>query len=343
MAVNDGGATRLLLFDPATLRTTGEVRLPLGVARDLCLSSDGRLLTYTFSGPRHNDDVWLAATDRGGGSVEPRRLTRSSLAGIDTDRLTEPALVRIRSFDGLEVPAWVHRPPGVVRPPVVVVVHGGPEAQARPTFNAVHQYLVASGYALVVPNVRGSTGYGTSYEHADDRHKRMDAVVDLVEVGRWAAGQPDLDGTRVAVMGGSYGGFMVLSALAAAPDLWRAGVDIVGIANLVSFLERTGTYRRALRKVEYGSLATDREFLASISPLAHVDQIVSPLLVIHGANDPRVPVEEAWQIVDELRARGRDVDCLVFDDEGHGIAERSNRLTAYEWVTAFLDRHMAAN
>jgi dipeptidyl aminopeptidase/acylaminoacyl peptidase len=342
LTVNVDGLSRLLLFDPRSLETTAEVALPTGVASDLRLSPDGSQLSFTFSGPRHNDDVWLADTSTTPSQpTRSRRLTRSSLAGLDPERLAEPELVRIESFDGVEVPAWVYRPAGFERPPVLVSVHGGPEAQARPSFNALQQYFVACGYAVVVPNVRGSTGYGKGYSRLDDRRKRMDAVADLAEVGRWATRQPELDGGRLAVMGGSYGGFMVLAALATYPDLWQAGVDIVGIANFVTFLEQTGSYRRALREVEYGSLAEDRDFLERISPLTHVEKIVAPLLVIHGANDPRVPVGEARQIVDRLAALDRPVESLIFDDEGHGIAKLANRQTAYETVAAFLDRHLA--
>jgi dipeptidyl aminopeptidase/acylaminoacyl peptidase len=221
---------------------------------------------------------------------------------------------------------------------VVVSVHGGPEAQERPGFNPIYQYLVAAGYAVVAPNVRGSAGYGTSYLALDDVRKRMDSVRDLVEVGRWVGGRDDLDGDRIALMGGSYGGFMVLAGLTEAPDLWAAGIDIVGIANFVTFLENTGGYRRALREAEYGSLVHDREFLEEISPINKVDRITAPLLVIHGANDPRVPLGEAEQIVARLEELGRTVELMVFHDEGHGIVKLVNRRRAYGRVVEFLQQ-----
>jgi dipeptidyl aminopeptidase/acylaminoacyl peptidase len=251
----------------------------------------------------------------------------------------QPEAHRVASHDGLETPVLSSRPPDVAFPPTVVWAHGGPEAQSRPAFNAVFQHWLACGWAVVAPNVRGSTGYGRRYASLDDRRRRLDAVADLVAVGEWVRARPDL-GDRVAVAGGSYGGYLALSALVARPDLWAAGVSIVGMANLVTFLERTGDYRRALREREYGSLRHDRDFLVEASPLTHVDRIAAPLLLIHGANDPRVPVGEAEQIHEAMQARGRRSTLLVFDDEGHGVVKRANRRIAYERVHSFLAEHL---
>ncbi len=162
------------------------------------------------------------------------------------------------------------------------------------------QYFIACGYAVLVPNVRGSTGYGKAYSHLDDVRLRMDSVQDLAHAARWLQAQPSIDWRRLAVYGGSYGGFMVLATLTTNPELWAAGVDVVGISNFVTFLENTSAYRRGHREAEYGSLEHDREFLEQISPINHVQNIAAPLLVIHGANDPRVPVGEAEQLVAAL-------------------------------------------
>ncbi|MDP8958550.1 MAG: S9 family peptidase, partial [Actinomycetota bacterium] len=336
MIVNQGGHSRLHLFDPSTLELGREVALPMGVGAGLHVAEGGSRLALSFSGPRHTPDVW--AVDLAEGAA--RRLTRSSTAGIAPESFVEPELVRVDSFDGLEIPVWLYRPPGVERPPVLVSVHGGPEAQERPAFNAIYQYFLARGLAVAAPNVRGSSGYGKSYAGLDDRRRRMDSVADLAEVGRWIKGSDDLDGRRVALMGGSYGGFMVLAALVAYPELWAAGVVIVGIANFVTFLENTGAYRRKLREAEYGSLEEDRRFLEEISPIHQVEKIEAPLLVIHGANDPRVPLGEATQIVERLHALGRPVEFLVFDDEGHGIVKLGNRRRAYRAVADFLERYL---
>jgi dipeptidyl aminopeptidase/acylaminoacyl peptidase len=224
--------------------------------------------------------------------------------------------------------------------PVVINVHGGPESQARPIFNPVQQYLVAQGYAVLAPNVRGSTGYGHAYMSLDDVRKRMDSVADLQHAALWLRESGLADPARIVVMGGSYGGFMVLSAITTYPDLWAAAIDIVGIANFVTFLENTRPWRRKLRESEYGSLENDREFLEEISPIRRVERIKAPLFVIHGANDPRVPVGEAEQIVSALRQRQVPVEYLRFEDEGHGLVKRANRLIAYPAIARFLDEHV---
>jgi dipeptidyl aminopeptidase/acylaminoacyl peptidase len=222
----------------------------------------------------------------------------------------------------------------------VVFVHGGPEGQYRPTFQPIVQYLASAGFSVLAPNVRGSSGYGRTYIHLDDVRKRMDSVADLAHAVYWLRDTARADPHRIAVYGGSYGGFMVLAALTSYPDLWAAGVDLVGIANFVTFLENTGPWRRHLREAEYGSLEHDREFLEEISPIRKVDQIRAPLLVIHGANDPRVPIGEAEQIVARLKALGRTVEFLRLEDEGHQIAKLKNKLVAYPMAAEFLKRHL---
>ena len=219
---------------------------------------------------------------------------------------------------------------------MVVVIHGGPESQHRPSFNPLTQYLVASGFAVVAPNVRGSTGYGSAYQHLDDVEKRLDSVADLAALHAWLATQHDLDQDRAALYGGSYGGYMVLVGLAFQPELWAAGVDVVGMSDLVTFLENTSTWRRAFREREYGSLEHDRAVLEAASPINRVEDIVAPLLIIHGRNDPRVPVSEAEQIHEVLTERGVRCDLLIYEDEGHGLAKLVNRIDAYPRVTAFL-------
>jgi dipeptidyl aminopeptidase/acylaminoacyl peptidase len=222
----------------------------------------------------------------------------------------------------------------------VIVIHGGPESQATITFNPIVQALAAAGYAVVVPNVRGSTGYGKRYASLDDTTRRLDSVRDLAAIHGWLA-SAGLDPKRAALWGGSYGGYMVLAGLAFQPALWAAGVDIVGISDLVTFLENTSEYRRAHREREYGSLATDREFLASASPLRHADDIQAPLFMIHGRNDPRVPVGETEQLAIRLQDRGVDCQLVVYDNEGHGLARLPNRLDAYPKALAFLERVLA--
>jgi Dipeptidyl aminopeptidases/acylaminoacyl-peptidases len=215
----------------------------------------------------------------------------------------------------------------------------GRRASAVPV-RGLSQYFLSRGYALFEPNVRGSTGYGRAYTHLDDIEKRMDSVRDIGSALDWLETRETVDPDRIVAKGGSYGGFMVLASLTEFPERWAAGVDSVGIANFVTFLENTGSWRQELREAEYGSLAEDREFLESISPINNVERIDAPLFVLHGANDPRVPVGEARQIAEQAREQDVPVELLVFEDEGHGIAKLDNRIEAYTQVVDFLDEHV---
>ena len=295
-------------------------------------SADGSRLYYSLSGPRIPGDVFAYEVASG----TTRRLTESP-AGVSPEQLVVPEAVTVESFDGEQVPVFLYRPPsGEARPPVVVLVHGGPESQSMLTFNAIVQGLALSGYGVAVPNVRGSTGYGKRYAGLDDTVKRLDSVRDLAAVHGALAGH-GFDPDRAALWGGSYGGYMVLAGLAFQPELWAAGVDIVGISDLVTFLENTSAYRRVYREREYGSLAHDRAFLASASPLRRAQAIRAPLFVIHGRNDPRVPVGEAEQLVAKVREQGVRAELVIYEDEGHGLARLANRLDAYPRAVAFLD------
>jgi dipeptidyl aminopeptidase/acylaminoacyl peptidase len=221
---------------------------------------------------------------------------------------------------------------------VVVDVNGGPESQRRPDFAPVTQWWLAHGFAVFAPNVRGSTGYGKAYSHLDDVEQRMDSVADLAAAVEWLRAQDDVAPDRIAIYGRSYGGVMVLAAVTTYPDLWAAGVDIVGIANFETFLERTGPWRRQTRAAEYGDPDRDSVLLRAISPIYQADKIVCPMLLIHGRNDPRVPVQETEQIAARLRALGREVELIIFDDEGHQITKLANKITAYDAVAQFLTR-----
>jgi dipeptidyl aminopeptidase/acylaminoacyl peptidase len=336
--VNDDGFSRLELRDPETLELRKVVPLPgRGVVDPsfLTFSSDGRLLAYQFESAREPGDVWVYDTER-------NATTRLTRAGADEllANLAEPELHRFTSFDGESVPVFLYLPEER-NAPVIVNIHGGPEAQARPDWGAVISDWVSRGFAVAVPNVRGSTGYGKRYEHLDDRENRLDSVRDLVALHDWLAEHSAVDGSCVALAGGSYGGYMTLAGLAFHPDRWAAGVDIVGMSSLVTFLENTSIWRRAFREREYGSLARDRALLESVSPIGRVDAIRAPLLIIHGANDPRVPLSEAQQLHAALTERGVDSELIVYDDEGHGLQKLKNKVDAYARVAEFLERVLA--
>jgi dipeptidyl aminopeptidase/acylaminoacyl peptidase len=335
---NADGYTRLELRDPQTVEVRREVELPgRGVADSLTLSRDGKQLAYLFTSPLVAGDVWVCDTDTG----KSERLTVSP-SGVSPHELVEPELHRFDSFDGESVPVFVYRPTGSSSAPVVIMIHGGPEAQLRPIFSPLAQFFATNGYAVAAPNVRGSTGYGKRYEHLDDVRKRLDSVRDVVSLHEWLETAPGIDASRAVLYGGSYGGYMVLAGLAFHPDRWAAGIEIVGISSLVTFLENTAAWRRAFREREYGSLEHDREFLLEVSPLSRVDEIRAPLFIIHGANDPRVPVGEARQIHRSLTERGVPCELLVYEDEGHGLKRLRNRLDAYPRAVEFLARVLAS-
>lgn len=341
--VNVEGGSQLELIDlgrgavlpgPDLGETPGVVGL---TDQRLVFSPDGRRLAFSYTSATRSSDIYVWDPEEG--AVHP--VTQSSHGGLPPESFVAPDLIRYPTFDERQIPAWFYKPQETEgEMPVVVIVHGGPEGQSRPYFYFLAQYLVHHGYGVLAPNVRGSVGYGNEYSHLDNVEKRMDSVADLAYAARWLQSQPDVDGERIAVYGGSYGGFMVLSALTTYPELWAAGVDIVGISNFVTFLENTSAYRRKHREAEYGSLEHDRDFLESIAPINHLDKVQAPLMVIHGANDPRVPISEAEQLVEALRARDVPVEFLVFDDEGHGIVRLANKQVAYPAIVAFLQQYL---
>jgi len=302
----------------------------------LAWDQSGQRLAISWTGSSANPNVFIWSDS----SDSTRRVTDATGLGLDpgSKQLAQPEHVQYPTFDGRQIPALFY--PAQTAAPCVVWVHGGPEGQYRPTFQPVVQYLVSAGFSVLAPNVRGSSGYGREYMHLDDVRKRMDSVADLAHAAYWLRDSGRADPKRIAVYGGSYGGFMVLAALTTYPDLWAAGVDLVGISNFVTFLENTGPWRRHLREAEYGSLENDRDFLTEISPIHKVDRIRAPLLVIHGANDPRVPIGETEQMVQALRNLGRTVEFLRLEDEGHQIAKLKNKLVAFPMAVDFLRRHL---
>ncbi|HEX8368115.1 MAG TPA: S9 family peptidase [Pyrinomonadaceae bacterium] len=321
------------------------VKLPArGIAGGLTFSNDGGKLAFTFSSAKNNTDIWLYDIK----SKKLTQITKSDRAGIAQESFVEPQLIKYKTFDGREIPAWYYRPPvGIIsgkgliqKNPVIVSVHGGPEGQERAGFNPLYQYYLSRGYAVLATNVRGSTGYGKTFSHLDDVEKREDSVKDLAYAVEWLKTSGGADAKRIAVMGGSYGGYMTMAAITLYPELWAAAVNTVGIVNWETFLKNTSGYRRRQREVEYGMLDKDIEFLRRISPIAKVDKIKTPLFVIHGRNDPRVPYTEAEQIVKILKERSAVVEYKLFNDEGHGISKLKNRLELYPLVADFLDKYM---
>ncbi|MDX1624093.1 MAG: S9 family peptidase [Gemmatimonadota bacterium] len=342
--VNEGGIERLYLMDPATLEHARVEAIPTGLIGGLEFSPDGRRLALTLNTPKTPSDAFVL--DLGEAPTEAGELTRwtySEVGGLDTEGFVEPELVHYESFDGREIPAFVYTPDTEGPHPVIVYIHGGPESQYRPGFSSTFQmWIDVLGAAVVAPNVRGSSGYGKTYVQLDNGRNREDSVRDIGALLDWIATRPDLDAGRIAVYGGSYGGYMVLASLVHYSDRLRAGVDYVGISNFVTFLENTEDYRRDLRRPEYGDERDPemRAFLQEISPSNHADEITAALFVAQGANDPRVPASESEQIVREVRENGHDVWYMLARNEGHGFAKKPNRDLFREITTLFFERHV---
>jgi dipeptidyl aminopeptidase/acylaminoacyl peptidase len=296
-------------------------------------SAGGSQLGFTFSAPSTPPEAFTWSATAGG-----RRRTESN-DPTELPQLAEPKSHLVPAPDGELVPVFVVRG-DQSDGSAVLLIHGGPEGQATRSWNPFVAALAIAGHTVIVPNVRGSAGYGRRWLTLDDIEKRLDSVADLAAIHAWLP-TVDVDPQRVALMGGSYGGYMVLAGLTFHSGLWAAGVDIVGISSLTTFMENTSAYRRAYREREYGSLAHHRDVLDAASPLPIIDRLSVPLFVIHGRNDPRVPLGEAEQVVAAVRANGAECELLVYDDEGHGLVKRKNRLDAYPRAAAFLARHLA--
>jgi dipeptidyl aminopeptidase/acylaminoacyl peptidase len=330
---DDAGRHLLVVANEDGYSRINGISLPgEGLAERFVNCLDGDRVAFAFSTPTEPHQVWVH--DFGSGAA--RKLT--DLGAVEDG--IEPELHRFDSFDGESIPVFLFRPEGEGPFPVVVTVHGGPESQWRPWysggFGAFTQYLVARGYAVAAPNVRGSTGYGKRFEHLDDVEKRLDSVADLASLHAWLAARSEIDGSRTVVYGRSYGGYMVLAALAFQPELWAAGIEFVGISNLRTFLENTSAWRRAAREREYGPLS-DPELLERLSPWSRLDGIRAPLFIEHGRNDPRVPVSESEAIHRELVQRGVRCELVIYEDEGHPVEKLVNRVDVFERAVAFLD------
>lgn len=339
--VNADGVSELHLRDLRSARRVAGPRLPVGLIGGLEFSLDSRKLALVLNNAQTPSDIFVFEP----GKSVLTRWTKSETGGLDATAFTLPTQVRYPSFDGRQIPAFFYKPAGAGPHPVLINIHGGPEGQSLPSFNPLSEfYLRELGVAVLNPNVRGSSGYGKSYLALDNGFQREDSVKDIGALLDWIAQQPELDRNRVAVIGGSYGGYMVLAAMTHFSERLRAGIDIVGISNFVTFLNNTQEYRRDLRRVEYGDERDPamKEFLEKISPTANAHKIKRPMFIVQGANDPRVPASEAEQMVATIRAQGDSVWYLLAKDEGHGFAKKSNRDLYQNATILFLQRHLLA-
>ncbi len=344
--LNENGISNLHVRDLASNRELNVPDIPYGEITGIRFHRDSNRLGMTLNSALGPGDVYVLDVT----AEKLERWTQGEVGGLSTDIFQSPELIHYKTFDKVDgkprmIPCFYYptRNRGSGPSPVLISIHGGPEAQYTPAFSSTFQYFINElGIAVLAPNVRGSTGYGKSYLGLDNGFNREDTVRDIGALLDWIDEHPDLDSDRIAVFGGSYGGYMVLAAMTHYNDRLRAGIDIVGISNFVTFLENTQEYRRDLRRVEYGDErdAEMREFLNRISPNNNAQKIKKPLFVIQGLNDPRVPATESEQMVKVIREGGGSVWYLLAKDEGHGFRKKENRDFYLNAVVLFLEKHL---
>lgn len=345
VVLNQSGYSQLVIWDIAQRAPVAIPALPAGIYNHLHWHPDLPLLALSINCPQAPADAYVIDVHKGTLS----RWTKSEAGGFNANNFIVPELLHYPTFDEVNgqtrhIPAFYFRPPSTPGPlPVLIYIHGGPESQYRPAFSPVFQYYLKElGIAILAPNVRGSSGYGKTYLRLDDGYKREDAVKDIGTLLDWIDQQPELDSSRIAVMGGSYGGYMVLSSMAHYSHRLCCGIDIVGISNFVTFLKNTKSYRRHLRRVEYGDERDPamRQHLERISPTANAHKIKKPIMVVQGLNDPRVPASEAEQMVEAIRSNGGEAWYLLATDEGHGFRKKGNRDFFNKTVNFFLQQYL---
>lgn len=339
LSYNEGGLSSLRARNLVTGAELALPELPVGVLRSIERRPGTSEVALSLSSATNPEDVFVLDLE----DSSLTRWTRSEAGGLDASTFVAPDLIQVTSFDGRKIPAFLYLPQGPGPHPVAFSIHGGPESQFRPSFSSTVQYLVGElGIAVLAPNVRGSRGYGKSYLKLDNGRLREDSVKDIGALLDWVDSNPALDSSRVAVTGGSYGGYMVLAAMVRYADRLQAGVSRVGISNFVTFLENTQPYRQDLRRVEYGDERDPsmRAFLEQISPLNRADEISAPLLITQGYNDPRVPYTESEQIYQRLSENGLPVWFVMAMDEGHSFRKKRNRDYATAATMLFLQRYL---
>ena len=314
------------------------ISLPSEIVRGIDFSKNGKWITLELSGATTPRDIWILNTE----TYELRQLTFSPHAGVDLKTLISPRLVNFSAHDGLKLTAWLYQPksssykPG----PVVLSFHGGPEGQERPRFRSDYQALLAQGISILAPNVRGSSGFGKKFVNLDNGELRFNGIKDIKSCIEYVIDSQIADPQRIGIMGGSYGGYMVMAGLAYYPDLISVGANLFGVVNFETFFANTEPWMAAISTIEYGDPKTEKDLLRSLSPIHKVDQVRAPTIVLHGANDTNVPVVEAEQVVENLKERDVPVEYILFPDEGHGFRKTINRIRSttsiVNWFVKYL-------
>jgi dipeptidyl aminopeptidase/acylaminoacyl peptidase len=341
VGINNDAKTEIRVYDTTTNQRLELPNLPSGDITSVAFSRSEKLLRFFHSGDRTPPDLYVFDP----ATRQNTRLTNAMNSEIDPLDLVDTEVVRYKSFDGRDIPAVLMKPHLAAgeKAPALVEVHGGPGGQSRTGYNAMLQFLVNHGYVVLRVNNRGSSGYGKTFFKLDDRKHGEDDLRDCVEAKKFLIATGYVDESKIGILGGSYGGYMVLAALTFQPDAFAAGVDIFGVANWLRTLQNTPPWWAAFRDAlfrEMGNPETDEEYLKRISPLFHTQNIRRPLIVLQGANDPRVLKVESDEIVAAVRNNGVPVEYVVFDDEGHGFTKKKNRIQGYEAILRFLDQHL---
>jgi dipeptidyl aminopeptidase/acylaminoacyl peptidase len=339
MNVNIGGASQLRGRNLQTGTALKLPELPLGLIGGMDISPDGKRLAMIFVRPGEASNLYEVDLETG----EMQALGQSMLGGIDPADMVEPELIEYPTFDGRKIPAWLYRPKDGNGPfPVVLSIHGGPEAQERPTYayNGIYQYLLNRGFGVLAPNIRGSTGYGITYQKLIHRDFGGAELKDIEGAALYLQSLDWVDQNRIAVFGGSFGGFATLSAVSRLPEYWALGIDVVGPSNLLTFVRNVPPFWKRLMKEWVGDPDEDREMLIERSPITYVDNVRVPMLVIQGAKDPRVVKSESDQMVERLRQRGQDVRYYVDEEEGHGATRRANQLKSWKMIADYLEEYL---
>lgn len=339
--VSEAGITKVFLLDVATLNYRELQNMPTGMINGISWRPGSNEFAFSYNSARVNADVYTYNIDNG----KTERWTESELGGIVANQLSEAELIKWKGHDGLEISGFYFKPNRKFegKRPVVIVIHGGPEGQSLPVFQGRNNYFMEElGVAIIYPNVRGSTGYGKTFVKLDNGYLRENSVKDIGALIDWIATQPHLDASRIMVMGGSYGGYMSLAVSVHYADRIRCAVDIVGISNFNTFLKNTESYRRDLRRVEYGDERDPKmtAFLETISPLNNASKIKKPLLIVQGGNDPRVPRTEAEQMFNTLEKQGNTVWYLEASDEGHGFRKKNNIDFQFYTTIEFMKKYL---
>ncbi|MEO6871520.1 MAG: S9 family peptidase [Chthoniobacterales bacterium] len=341
-ATNEDARTRISIIATATGAPVALPALPEGDVTGVDISDSETKMAFYHNAPRSPNNLYVYNFD----DRKLAKLTDTLSPAIDPADLVEPRVVRYKSFDGLEIPAILYQPHDASaehKVPALVLVHGGPGGQARLPYFAVAQYLANHGYAIIDVNNRGSSGYGKTFFTADDRKHGREPLYDCMAAKKLLYSLGSVQPGEIGIMGGSYGGYMVLAALAFQPKAFAVGVDIFGVANWVRTLESIPPYWESQRKALYaeiGDPTKDRDNLRAISPLFHADQITKPLIVLQGKNDPRVLKAESDEIVAAIKKKGGVVEYIVFPNEGHGFTKKENELHAYKAILDFLDKYL---